>query len=124
MKSKTIIITLVSIALFAITSCKKEGMGGKSTVKGYVKHHSVFIPNATVYIKYGATEFPGADISVYNTSVQADASGYYEIKNLQKGHYYLYGVGVDAGISENVYGGISVSLRRKEVIEKDVFVVE
>lgn len=123
MKTK-IIIAIVSIALFAITSCKKEGMGGKSTVKGYVKHHSVFIGNATVYIKYGAKEFPGADVSAYDTSVPADANGYYEIKNLQKGDYYIYGVGYDPNISENVYGGVPIKLRSKETIEANLPVVE
>ena len=119
-----IIIAIVSISLFAVTACKKEGMGGKASVKGYVKHHSIFIPNATVFIKYAATEFPGSDVSIYNTSVQADASWYYEIKNLQKGNYYLYGVGYDPNISVNVYGGLSVKLKRKETIEANVAVVE
>jgi hypothetical protein len=124
MKTK-IITTIMSIALvFAIISCKKEGIGGKSTVKGYVKHHSVFIANAIVYIKYRTTEFPGSDISKYDSNIQADASGYYEIKNLQKGDYYLYGVGYDNGISENVYGGLPVKLRRKKTIEANVAVVE
>lgn len=123
MKTK-ISIVIMFVALFAITACKKEGMGGKSKVKGYVKHHSVFIPNATVYIKYGAKELPSTDVSVYDASVQADASGYYEIPNLQKGNYYLYGVGIDAAISENVYGGTPITLRRSETIEVNVAVVE
>lgn len=120
---KTIKVILV-LAVMIFAACKKEGLGGKSSVKGYVKHHTVSIPNATVYIKFGVTEFPGSDISLYNTSVQADASGYYEFPDLQKGHYYLYAIGYDNAISANVYGGTNVSLRRKEAIEIDVFVLE
>lgn len=121
MKTK-IIIAVLSILLLA--ACKKDGTGGKSSIKGYVAHHSVKIPNATVYIKYGATDFPGADVSVYNASVQADATGYYEINNLLKGNYYVYGVGYDPNISENVYGGLPVKLRNKETKEINVAVVE
>lgn len=121
MKTKIIIATL---SVFLLGACKKDGTGGKSTVKGYVAHHSVKIPNAKVYIKYGATDFPGADVSVYNASVQADANGYYEIKSLLKGDYYLYGVGYDPAYTANVYGGLSVTLRNKETKEINVAVVE
>lgn len=121
---KTKITTLITILLFAFVSCKKEGPGGKATVKGYVMHHDDYIPNATVYIKYGATDFPGSDVSKYNTSVQADGSGYYEIHNLQKGDYYLYSVGFDVDISENVYGGTAIKLKRKETKMVNLAVVE
>lgn len=124
MKTKIIIAVL---AIIVIASCKKEGMDGKATLKGYVKHHAVFIPNATVYIKYGATEFPGTDVSNYDASVQANANAYYEIKNLNKGSYYLYGVGYDSAISAPVFGGVPVKIKyseRKNVMEINVMVVE
>ena len=38
---------------FIVSSCHKEGIGGKSSVSGGVFHHSKPIPNAIVYIKYG-----------------------------------------------------------------------
>lgn len=114
----------MTIVLFTITSCKKDGTGGTATIKGYVAHHSIKIPNATVYIKYGATEFPGADVSSYSSSVKADGNGYYEIKNLRKGNYFLYGVGYDPAFVANVYGGIPISLRNKEAVEADIAVVE
>lgn len=120
---KTIKVILV-LAVMAFVSCKKEGLGGKASVKGYVKHHSVLIPNATVYIKYGTKDSPGSDVSAYDSNVSADANGYYEIKDLQKGDYYLYGVGYDPNISENVYGGLPIKLRRKESINSDIAVVE
>ena len=52
------------------------------------------------------------------------SNGYYEIKNLQKGDYYLYGVGYDPNVAENVYGGLPIKLRRNETIEANVAVVE
>lgn len=126
MKSKkTELISLlfiVTVMLFA--SCKKEGTGGKSTIKGIVKHHSTIIANAIVYIKYGAKDFPGADVSNYDANVTCDANGNYEIKELRKGDYYLYGVGYDSAISANVYGGLSAKLRNNESKNVDIAVVE
>lgn len=126
MKSKkTNLISLLLIAtLMLFASCKKEGTGGKSSIKGSVKHHSLIIPNAVVYIKYEAKEFPGADVSKYDANVTCDANGNYEIKELRKGNYYLYGVGYDSSISENVYGGLSTKLRNSESINLDIAVVE
>lgn len=63
------------------------------------------LTNGTVYINYGTKDFQGSDVSKYDSNVQADASGYYEIKNLQKGDYYLYGVGYNPNISETFMEG-------------------
>lgn len=112
------------VTVFAFTSCKKEGTGGKSSVSGFVKHHSLAIPNAVVYIKYGATEFPGADVSKYDASTVADASAKYEFKELQKGDYYIYGVGYDSLLMEPVTGGIGLFLKRNEAKKTDVPVTE
>ena len=124
MKTKNLIAVLTIILTLFAFSCKKYGTGAKSSVKGTVKHHSVIIGNAVVYIKYGAKDFPGSDVSQYDASVSADANGNYEIKNLLKGDYYLYGVGYDPNISANVYGGVGIKLRRSESINTDVYVVE
>jgi hypothetical protein len=121
MKTKIIIAVL---SIFMLAGCKKNGTGGKATIKGTVAHHSKNIANATVYIKYGATEFPGADVSKYDANVAADANGYFEIKNLRKGEYYVYGVGYDVAFQAMVYGGVPIKLRNKEVVETNVAVVE
>jgi hypothetical protein len=117
---------LVASLLFSFGSCKKEGTGGKSSVSGNVKHHSKLIPNAIVYIKYGATEFPGVDISLYDDQITSDTNAHYEFKELQKGDYYLYGVGMD-GIGASSYqvsGGVGIKLKRNESITIDVPVTE
>lgn len=116
------LLMLVSVLTF--TACKKEGTGGKSSVSGTVKHHAIVIPNAVVYIKYGATEFPGADVSVYDASVVANASAQYEFKELQKGDYYIYGVGFDSSQMQTVTGGIGIFLKKNEAKKTDVPVTE
>jgi hypothetical protein len=113
---------LATVLVFA--SCKKEGIGGKSSVSGAVKHHALPIPNAVVYIKYGATEFPGTDVSVYDASTVSNSAAKYEFKELQKGDYYLYSVGYDSAISLPVTGGFGVFLKNRESKTVDVPVVE
>jgi hypothetical protein len=78
-----------------------------------------------VYIKFNTTEFPGDDYKLYDTYVQADASGNYSIP-FYKGSYYLYAAGLDLDTPPpyNVKGGLSVSLRNKENLTKDIAVTE
>lgn len=121
---KITIFSFFSILFFSLSSCKKEGPGGKSSVSGNIKHHQELIPNAIVYIKYGATEFPGGDISLYDDKVTSDTNAHFEFKNLEKGDYYLYGAGYDFTGSYNVVGGVGITLKRNKSSEVDVPVTE
>jgi hypothetical protein len=125
MKTKIKILTLAVI--LTITACKKNGTGGKETIKGVVAHHSRAIPNSKVYIKYNATEFPGSTISNYDDKVIANSEAAYEIKNLRPGEYYLYAVGVDPSSVEPVFGGVPVVIRNSDknaTIQANIAVVE
>lgn len=110
-------------AAFVIISCKKNGTGGDHTIAAFPKHHGVTIPNATVYIKYGATELPGKNASDFDDAKTAvkegsgDAHAHFE--GLLKGDYYIYSVGYDSTVSEMVSGGVAVKLTGKSG-EKDV----
>jgi hypothetical protein len=100
-----------------ILSCKKNGTGGEHELSVSVKHHEQLIPGATVYIKYGAKEFPGSDVSKYNDSrvcgITGHARGHVHFDKLLKGDYYLYAVGYDSTISMPVKGGVPVQLKKK-----------
>lgn len=120
----SVIFCISVLLLFSASSCKKEGTGGKSSVSGNVKHHTMIIPNAEVYIKYGATEFPGTDVSKYDNHITSDTNAHYEFKDLQKGHYYLYGVGWDVSGSNAVTGGISITLKYNKSSTVDIPVTE
>jgi hypothetical protein len=98
-------------------------LGGSSTIKGVVAHHGKEIPNARVFVKFNAKEFPGSDTTKYDAKVKADANGNYIIK-CYKGNYYLYGFGFDKGVPGSVSGGIPVNVRINEVIETVVAVTE
>lgn len=121
------IIFLSTLLLFVLLfSCKKNQLGGKSTISGKVAHHNKAIPDATVFIKFNATEFPGPDTTLYDDKVKADSEGNYTFK-CYKGKYYLYGVGLDYGLQGpdfGVTGGVPVTIRHKEKVEADVAVTE
>ena len=118
---KHIFILMLTIVLY---SCKKNQLGGSSTITGTVVHHAKFIPGARVFIKFDAKDFPGTDTTKYDDKVAADANGNYTIK-CYKGNYYLYGVGNDYAISPPlVVGGLSVKIRKNETIKADVAVTE
>ncbi|MDF2435661.1 MAG: hypothetical protein K0Q95_37 [Bacteroidota bacterium] len=113
---------LIPVFLILLIGCRKEGTGGKSAVSGTVMHHEKIIPNAVVYIKYGAKELPGTEGSSYDASTTADANGHYEFKDLRKGDYFLYGIGIDG--QEIVKGGISINLKYNKEKSVDVPVTE
>jgi hypothetical protein len=117
-------IAIYAALMLFLSACHKEGAGGKASLSGTVKHHSQIIPNCLVYIKYGATEFPGSNVNNYDDHVVADGNGHYEFKSLYKGDYYLYCAGYDATIMENVYGGLSVNIKKNQNYEVDIPVTE
>ena len=119
---KYIFLIICALSFFG---CKKNQLGGKSDIKGKVTHHGVAIPYSRVYIKFNATEFPGADVSVYNTYIDTDHNGNFEIKKIYHGQYYFYAVGTDASISSIVKGGIALKVKMlKEVTGFEVPVTE
>lgn len=120
------IISLTAVFLLLISvACKKNELGGKATIKGSIKHHAKAIANATVFIKFKAKEFPGADTTLYDDKVKADAEGNYTIK-CYKGDYYLFAYGHDPAIAApyTVVGGSPVHIRNKESLVIDLAVTE
>ena len=106
---------MIVLFLFAVCacSCSKEGPGGKAAIQGMVMHHSAHIPGATVYIKYGAKESPGTDITKYDLSVNANANASFEFADLKRGDYYLFAIGFDSTTAQTVIGGVPVEISSK-----------
>jgi len=119
-------ILAIVIILITTNACKKEGIGGKATITGYVKHHEVYIPSSTVYIKYGATELPGILSADYDDqTIASSVDGHYEFTELNKGDYYLYSTGYDSTIYSDVSGGTPITIKKKaETIEINIPVTE
>lgn len=104
---------LLIACLLCLISCKKNRLGGKSNIKGKVTHHEKAIPYARVYIKYNAKEFPGEDITVYDTYIDADHNGNFYIEHVYHGDYYFYGIGFDDAIAAPgiVKGGTGLKVK-------------
>ncbi|MCC7302813.1 MAG: hypothetical protein IT233_09235 [Bacteroidia bacterium] len=118
-------LSAIMIVILAITSCKKEGTGGTASITGIAKHHSKPIPNAVIYIKYGAKESAGTNPANYDASVTADGNAKYEFTGLNKGNYYLYGIGYDSSITNTVTGGVPAEIKKKsEIVQMDVPITE
>jgi hypothetical protein len=121
MKTKSIFLLLV---FFLAISCNKNELGGKSTITGTVIHHSKAIPNATIFIKFNAKDFPGKDSTLYDEKVRCDADGVFTVK-CYKGDYFLYARGMDLSIlPPTVSGGINVNIRNNETVNADIAVTE
>ena len=87
------IIPLLVISLFFF-ACKKEGVGGDATIKGYVqaeKWNSTFTQflgtypakDADVYIQYD-------DTFGFDDRTRTDYNGYFEFPFLYPGNYHIY----------------------------------
>lgn len=115
---------------FVVLSCKKNddinGGGavieGDAIVYGQVMHHFNVLPNIKVWIKKGATSFPGQDSTLYDSYQVSDASGFVRFDHLANDSYYFYARGFDQGVWSEVSGYVPFSIdnRPGEVKEYDV----
>ena len=134
LNKKYVLIGLSTILI--LFSCTKEddeiinvptpGKGGHAAITGHVKHHDDAIPNAMVYIKYGTLDLPGTSPGDYDDSTKASASdAHYSFDQLQKGNYYVFGIGYDSTCTCVVFGGVSVIISSStEQVETNVPVTE
>ena len=99
------------------------GAGGSAEVSAYVRNHSGrLIPAARIFIKYGATSFPGEDSTLYDAAYTAGISGHglghSHIGGLHQGAYWLYSVGYDSTAAAVVAGDNDVVLETETDIEE------
>lgn len=104
---KIILMAIVCCIAIVFPSCKdkekededncREGRTGALTLVPRFIHHSRPIPGCRVFLKYGATEFPGEDTTKYDYRLSADWSSFYAaIDSLACGNYYIYAIGIDS----------------------------
>ncbi len=125
-KIKISLLGAFAACLF-FTSCKKNGTGGKADISATVTHHDHNIPFSTIHIKYGAKDFPGTNLGVYDNHIQTDANGKADLSHLRYGDYYLYGTGYDSTILAPISGGDHLQIKwsqRKKTIAFTVPVTE
>lgn len=100
------------------------GKGGNASIEITSRHHGNNIDSVTVYIKYNSSDAG----SVYDDSAKAvhdiDGKPVASFGSLKKGKYYLYGRGWDTTISNNVVGGIPLSITEDRKYEISLSVTE
>lgn len=103
------------IALLIMTglifyACKKQpeqpivAASKKATLVLEVMHHQWTVPGIPVYIKKGATEFPGKDTTLYDFSLITNQSGNATFHDLIFGNYFLFVHGWDPVFNDSVIG--------------------
>jgi hypothetical protein len=113
MKFKMLFAALALATSLVFVGCgPDEGLGGSSSIRFTAKHHNKAIPLTTMYIKYGAKTSPGISASDFDNAIISDAQGQGTFENLQKGDYYLYGIGWDSSITQAVSGGVPVTIKK------------
>lgn len=110
-------LVAISLLILVFAACKKNKLGGDATIEGVVMHHSKIIPNASVFIKFDATDLPSTDTAAYDAKVRADQDGHFKF-NVYKGNYFIYAFGYDYSILPpyHVVGGQAVKTRAKEKV--------
>lgn len=107
----------MALAAFAVACEPEPGLGGKARIRGVASHHAAVIPSTRVFIKYDANESPGTLTTLYDDSTVAGSDGRFEFSELQRGVYYLYGIGWDSAIGQVVRAGIPVVLTERNEVE-------
>ncbi len=109
---------LLLFLLMVQTGCRKDPVNpdGKVIVEGTIRlqvtamHHSWGVPGIRLYLKKGATEFPGYDPTLYEFSTQADNEGTGAFEKLYPGKYFLFAKGWDYYWGDTVIGYTPVVL--------------
>jgi len=99
------------------------GKGGAATLHITPQHHGKNIKNATIYIKYNATDAP-ASFDDSAKCVLADTVPVASFTQLKTGNYYLYGKGYDSAILQTVEGGINYRIEEEKEISIFIPVTE
>ena len=122
--SGSILVLILFVGM--ISSCRKEHsrdnpvkIEGQIQFEVHAVHHSWDVSHIWIYLKANATEFPGADSTLYDLKGQADGYGKFTFQNLHPGNYYVYAYGYDAIWGSNVIGYNKIVLDQETVINNE-----
>ncbi len=138
--TSTLRASMLSILLaVSLVSCKDkteeeidncpEGRTAFLNVVTRMVHHTRPINGCRVFIKYGATNFPGEDTTKYDFAVTSDwNSAYATFDSLNCGQYYIYAIGIDSLLDPSnwiVKGGLPYSTTATTGIDSiNVYITE
>lgn len=113
---KTTFFLFAIIVLATNFSCKKKpsaGLGGNAKLKIAAKHHGITIDSCTISIKFNSLDAPNNGMYDLTQKVKKGIAGesFTIFEGLKPGDYYVYGLGWDSSISNNVKGGIPYTIK-------------
>ena len=113
---KTTFFLFAIIILASNFSCKKKpsaGLGGNAKLKIAAKHHGITIDSCTISIKFNSLDAPSNGMYDLTQKVSKGITGesFTIFEGLKPGDYYVYGLGWDPSISNNVKGGIPYTIK-------------
>lgn len=101
-------ITCLVIFIYMGFQCKKaeihKPIQGTIQLQLTTHHHNIPVKGLRVYIKNDTEQFPGKDVSKYDSYVITDAEGKAQFNELFPGNHYLYAYGWDAYVADSVWG--------------------
>ena len=131
---KVIFISFISLALVAVSSCKKtEGTGGNSSITGKVIFHKYANPTGTLLVYQG--EYAGAyedvyiiygDDATYGARLKTNPDGIYEFKYLRPGKYKVYAYSSGVNVTTNrvaVIKEVEIA-KKKQTVEAETLNID
>ena len=124
-------LTILSLVLLGINACHKKddttptptcigGSGGDKTLVVDLKHHTLQIPNDSIYpdtvwVKYNAIN-AGSGYDIQKVGVSGDTT--ITFTGLKCGNYFLTASGYDRTIDMVVSGGIKITIADTDGVVK------
>lgn len=121
MKYAFLIVFISAITI--ISSCRKEGLGGKVEVVAFPQHHGESVRTYKAFVKFNSKELPGTTEVDYDLVIDADTTeNHIELGKLKAGNYFIYMIGYDTAFMENVSGGIPYTISNKASGELEIII--
>jgi hypothetical protein len=108
----SILLLLIVATSFSCKKKSKAGLGGNANLKVATQHHGLIIDSCTISIKFNSLDAPSDGMYDLTQKVSKGNAGdsFTIFKGLKAGDYYVYGIGWDPSISNNVKGGIPYTI--------------
>jgi len=125
-------LLLLAIAFLAQQACRPalpDEVPWPTKICVRTQHHTLPIPQTTVYVKYHTDTFPGYDKppSYYNASFKTGSDGRGCLESIPEGNHWIVGIGYDSlYYPHDVRGSMKVviSLDYKPVLDTILYVSE
>jgi hypothetical protein len=107
------LILMFSVILQAACAKQPDTLALPTAICATMQHHSIIVPDATIYIKYNVDTFPGyhQPDAYFDAIVKADKQARFCIEPVPEGTHWLIGRGYDSlYFPHDVYGSLRTNI--------------